>query len=65
MYYLVENWQQTEMDVIYLAGGKTPKEDRWRVLGCYSASVDAWAAYRDLLAQDAILKPSHSFMRAM
>lgn len=65
MYYLVENWQQTEMDVIYCAGDRAPREDRWRVLGVYRSSIDAWAAYRDLMASDAILKPSDRYMRAL
>jgi hypothetical protein len=65
MYYLVENWQQTEMDVMYFVSGKVPNDQKWRVLGTYQSRADAWAAYRDMCAQDEILKPSSRYMRAL
>lgn len=65
MYWLVEDWKQTEMDVMYLRPGITPNENRWRVLGRYQTAQEAWNAYQAMVACDDILKPSDRFMRAL
>jgi len=49
MYYLVENWQRTEMDVLYFGFGAVPNDQKWRVMGIYRKSADAWGAYRRIL----------------
>ncbi len=58
MYYLVESWNQREMDVLYLQGDRVPNDQRWRVLGVYQTGAAAWAAYNVLLSADAFLRPS-------
>lgn len=49
MYFLVENWQRTEMDVLYFALGAVPNDQKWRVIGAYQTSAEAWAAYWRIL----------------
>lgn len=49
MYYLVESWDRTMMDVLYFRVGYGPREDKWCIRGRYQTHGDAWAAYHTLI----------------